>query len=75
MDRVDTVVTEIKAAAIDVVAEMAAERGLPVVFMDNIPVEVGPDGALREGMTRGPATGGDCRTEVRTAFVRFVQRS
>ena len=48
MDRVDTVVTEIKAAAIDVVAEKAAERGLPVVFMDNMPVEVGPDGGLRE---------------------------
>ncbi len=49
MERVDAVVTEIKAAAIDVVAESAAERGLPVVFMDNIPVEVGPDGTLREG--------------------------
>ena len=48
MDRVDTVVTEIKAAAIDVVAEKAAERGLPVVFMDNVPVEVSPEGALRE---------------------------
>jgi cyclic 2,3-diphosphoglycerate synthetase len=52
MERVDTVVTEIKAAAIDTVAEKAAERGLPVVFMDNLPVEVGPDGALRqEGAT------------------------
>ena len=48
MARVDMVVTEIKAAAIDTVAEKAAERGLPVVFMDNIPVEVGPDGGLRE---------------------------
>jgi cyclic 2,3-diphosphoglycerate synthetase len=48
MDRVDTVVTEIKAAAIDVVAEKAAERGLPVVFMDNAPVEVSPEGVLRE---------------------------
>jgi cyclic 2,3-diphosphoglycerate synthetase len=49
MDRVDTVVTEIKAAAIDVVAEQAVMRGLPVVFMDNLPVEVSPEGALREG--------------------------
>jgi cyclic 2,3-diphosphoglycerate synthetase len=48
MDRVDTVVTEIKAAAIDVVAEKAAERGLPVVFLDNVPVEVSPEGVLRE---------------------------
>jgi cyclic 2,3-diphosphoglycerate synthetase len=48
MGRVDTVVTEIKAAAIDVVAEKAAALGLPVVFMDNLPVEVAPDGGLRE---------------------------
>ena len=48
MDRVDTVVTEIKAAAIDVVAEEAARRGLPVVFMDNEPVEVSPEGVLLE---------------------------
>ena len=48
MDKVDTVVTEIKAAAIDVVAEKAVERGLPVVFMDNVPVEVSPEGSLRE---------------------------
>ena len=49
MDQVDMVVTEIKAAAIDVVAEQAVMRGLPVVFMDNLPVEVSPEGALREG--------------------------
>lgn len=42
MARVDTVLTEIKAAAIDVVAEEAAARGLEVVFADNLPVEVGP---------------------------------
>jgi cyclic 2,3-diphosphoglycerate synthetase len=48
MGRVDTVVTEIKAAAIDVVAEKAAALGLPVVFMDNLPVEVSPDGGLKE---------------------------
>ncbi len=40
LDDVDAVLTEIKAAAIDVVAEEAAARGLPVVFMDNVPVEV-----------------------------------
>jgi cyclic 2,3-diphosphoglycerate synthetase len=42
MARVDTVLTEIKAAAIDVVAEEAAARGLQVVFVDNLPVEVAP---------------------------------
>ena len=44
MARVETVLTEIKAAAIDVVAEEAAARGLPVVPVDNMPVEVAPGG-------------------------------
>ena len=50
MDRVDTVLTEIKAAAIDVVAERAQERGLEVVFVDNHPEEAVPShsGALAE---------------------------
>ena len=43
MDRVDTVVTEIKAAAIDVVVEEAAVRGIDVVFADNLPVEAAPE--------------------------------
>jgi hypothetical protein len=34
-------VVEIKAAAIDVVAEAAAERGVEVVFVDNELVPVG----------------------------------
>ncbi len=42
MDRVDTVLTEIKAAAVDVVVEEAACRDLPVVFVDNDPQEVPP---------------------------------
>jgi cyclic 2,3-diphosphoglycerate synthetase len=42
MSGIDTVLTEIKAAAIDLVVEEAEVKGLPVVFMDNIPVEVGP---------------------------------
>lgn len=42
MGRVEMVLTEIKAASIDVVADQAAARGLPVVFVDNIPVEVPP---------------------------------
>ena len=39
---VEVVLTEIKAAAIDVVAEAADRLGLPVVFVDNVPVEVAP---------------------------------
>ncbi len=42
MDGVDTVLTEVKAAAIDVVVEEASSRGLPVVFVDNDPEEVPP---------------------------------
>ncbi len=42
MKQVDAVLTEIKAAAIDVVAEAADERGLDLVFVDNVPEEVAP---------------------------------
>lgn len=47
---VEVVVTEIKAAAIDVVAEWAETKCLPVVLADNDPVEVAPaaPGDLRE---------------------------
>ena len=72
MDRVDTVVTEIKAAAIDVVAEKAAERGLPVVFMDNVPVEVSPEGVLRE---ESSGSRGMALELAALAKERFEQRS
>ncbi len=42
---IDIFLTEIKAAAIDVVTEEASSRGIEVVFCDNIPVEV--DGRQR----------------------------
>jgi cyclic 2,3-diphosphoglycerate synthetase len=42
MSRVDMVLTEIKAAAIDVVAEEADARGLPVMPVDNLPLEAAP---------------------------------
>jgi cyclic 2,3-diphosphoglycerate synthetase len=42
MANVEIVLTEIKAAAIDVVAEEAERRGIPVSFVDNDPVEVAP---------------------------------
>ncbi len=50
MARVDMVLTEIKAAAIDVVAAEAEARGLEVAFVDNLPVEVPPgrEGRLAE---------------------------
>jgi cyclic 2,3-diphosphoglycerate synthetase len=41
-------VVEIKAAAIDVVAEVAAERGVELVFADNEVVAEGLDGLLLE---------------------------
>jgi cyclic 2,3-diphosphoglycerate synthetase len=46
----DVFLTEIKAAAIDLVAEEAEARGLETVFVDNVPVEVEPavPGRLRE---------------------------
>jgi cyclic 2,3-diphosphoglycerate synthetase len=47
----DVFVVEIKAAAIDVVAEAAAQRGVPVVFADNevlpLPGEDDLDEAVR----------------------------
>ncbi len=51
---VEAVLTEIKAAAIDVVAEEASRRGLPVIAVDNEPLEVAPAGAgmLRETAER-----------------------
>jgi hypothetical protein len=52
MKLVDMVLTEIKAAAIDMVAETADARGLEVGFVDNLPVEVAP---AREGDLRALA--------------------
>ncbi|MHB0976659.1 MAG: 2,3-diphosphoglycerate synthetase [Candidatus Aquicultorales bacterium] len=45
-ERADTVLTELKAAAVDVVTREAAARGLDVVYLDNEPVAVGGDGEL-----------------------------
>ena len=70
MGRVDVVLTEIKAAAIDVVAEEAAARGLPVVFVDNVPVEVLAGGVRGERRARGLA-----RELAAMARERFEQRS
>lgn len=45
---VDVILTEIKAAAVDVVAEEADRRGIEVVFCDNVPVEVDGGNRLSE---------------------------
>ncbi len=49
MAKVELVLTEIKAASIDLVAEEADKRGLPIVFVDNVPVEAE---GVREGHLR-----------------------
>lgn len=46
VDGVDVFLTEIKAAAVDVVAEEGERRGIEVVFCDNVPVETGGSGRL-----------------------------
>jgi cyclic 2,3-diphosphoglycerate synthetase len=63
--RFDVLVTELKAAAVDVAARRGLERGAEVVFVDNRPVGVGGDGELeelldgivREGFERASARG------------------
>lgn len=44
----DVVLTELKAASIDVVAEAAAARGLEIGFLDNVPVAAEPGSSLEE---------------------------
>ena len=46
--RYDVLLTELKAAAIDVAAERAIAAGSDVVFLDNRPDTVGGDGDVRE---------------------------
>jgi cyclic 2,3-diphosphoglycerate synthetase len=46
--RFDVLLTELKAAAVDVAARRALERGADVVFVDNRPVSAGGDDDLDE---------------------------
>jgi len=46
----DLLLTELKAAAVDVVTREGRDRGVPVVYFDNVPVTVGGDGDLVEEM-------------------------
>ncbi len=48
MGDADTVLVELKAAAIDLAARFATERGMEVVFCDNRVVSVGGDGSFDE---------------------------
>lgn len=41
-----TLLTELKAAAVDVVTSIGLDLGLEVVYMDNVPVTIGGDGDL-----------------------------
>ncbi len=40
-EKADTLVTELKAAAVDVATAMALERGIEVLYADNAPIQVG----------------------------------
>lgn len=40
MDKADIMLTELKAAAVDVATKDAIEAGLEVVYCDNIPVAI-----------------------------------
>jgi cyclic 2,3-diphosphoglycerate synthetase len=44
----DILVTELKAAAVDVASDRAGRRGAEVVFADNRPVTTGGDGELTD---------------------------
>jgi cyclic 2,3-diphosphoglycerate synthetase len=44
----DVLLTELKAAAVDVAARTALDRGAEVVFLDNRPVAAGGDGDVDE---------------------------
>jgi len=43
-----TLLTELKAAAVDVATSIGLDMGLEVIYMDNIPVTIGGDGELEE---------------------------
>ncbi|MBE0446518.1 MAG: 2,3-diphosphoglycerate synthetase [Actinobacteria bacterium] len=43
-----TLLTELKAAAVDVVTSIGLDLGLEVIYLDNLPVTIGGDGELEE---------------------------
>ena len=46
----DLLLTELKAAAIDVVATLGEESGIPTVLCDNVPISVDKDVDLSEAV-------------------------
>lgn len=50
MGKFTLVLTELKAAAVDVSTEVTAELGIKVAYCDNIPVTVGGDGELVDAL-------------------------
>lgn len=40
MDKADVMLTELKAAAVDVATKEALNKGLEVVYCDNIPIKI-----------------------------------
>jgi cyclic 2,3-diphosphoglycerate synthetase len=65
----DVLLTELKAAAVDVAVRAASTRGASVVFVDNVPVAAGGDGELddllREVIGTARARAGDRMAEAR----------
>ena len=55
----DVLVTELKAAAVDLATEFALERGMEVVFSDNELVVTGGDGPLAGLITQLADTAGE----------------
>ena len=50
MGKFTLVLTELKAAAVDVSTEIAAELGIDVTYCDNIPITIGGDGDLVDAL-------------------------
>jgi predicted GTPase len=61
----DVLLTELKAAAVDVVAAAGAEVGVPTVLCDNVPITVSGDelGVLIDGLGELALMRGEARTE------------
>jgi len=50
LPKAEVLVTELKAASVDVATRMAVQRGLPVVYVNNVPITTGGDVDLGEGI-------------------------
>jgi cyclic 2,3-diphosphoglycerate synthetase len=46
--KVDVLLTELKAAAVDLATKMGLETGIEVVYLDNEPISIGGDGELKD---------------------------